>query len=707
MKKPVFTVALLLLTLISVGFWVAQILGKQNQRELHTLAIESLATQLNHTIKQRMDMAQRLAIDSIAVNSLKAPPRYQDLNSIFDTANLMANTDLIYVINDAGTVVASSDSPDSPLVGRNYTFRPYFQDSIQGKPSIFPAVGAFTGLRGLHLSVPIYVENKTRPTGVLVLKIGISEVENILDQREEKIAFVSPDGIILSSNQPEWLFHSTRNIPLATKQRLLKTRQFGFKKIEPLPFHSNRNSVWIDNKKYAVARAPIIIPGWELVSFSDISIIRPLPNLYKILIISSLSVTGALALLTISLLYSVQRRKKTEIMLINAEKKYRSIFENAVMGIYQSSIEGRFVEASPSMATILGYDSPTDLIHGINDIKHNLYANPEDRTIWVNLLRAKGWVNDFITRFRRKDNQLIWVSLSCRLTQGIDNNEDMIEGFCLDITEKIQAQKEVESQHAQLIQADKMITMGILTAGVAHEINNPNTYIISSAEILSDAWTSAAHILEEYYREQAEDFLIGGMPYTTFRENLPALSERIINGSRRINRIIKELLNYSRKDSIGTNELVDVNRVMTSVETLLNSTIRKSTNHFSMQLAPECPLIRANFLRLEQVVINIIQNACQALAGPSRAIAISTSYLPDTHEVVIACKDEGVGISQENLNMITEPFFTTKRELAGTGLGLAVSSSIMRDLGGTMTFESKVGQGTTVFLKFPEEQKNS
>jgi signal transduction histidine kinase len=283
----------------------------------------------------------------------------------------------------------------------------------------------------------------------------------------------------------------------------------------------------------------------------------------------------------------------------------------------------------------------------------------------------------------------------------------MIEGFCLDITEKILAEKEVEKQHTQLIQADKMITMGVLTAGIAHEINNPNTYIISSAEILADAWHDASYVLDNYHENQDEDVLIGGMPYAIFKDNLPALTERIISGSRRINRIIKELLDYSRKDSIGTNELVDVNRVMTSVETLLSSTIRKSTKHFSMNLTSDCPLIRANFLRLEQVVINLIQNACQALPNTNCGIVVSTRYLAETHEVLIVCQDEGIGISQENLKMVTEPFFTTKREVSGTGLGLAISSSIMRDLGGTMSFDSKVGKGTTVILKFPEEQKNN
>lgn len=704
MKKrmTLFTCALLIV-LVTTGLWVARILGKENQREIHSLSVAALASQLNHIIQQRLDMAQRLATDRAIVNHVTRQYASTDSRQLFDTANAVANTNLIYVLDDQGTTVASSASL-APLIGRNYSFRPYFKESIRGETSVFPAVGFFTGQRGLHLSVPVYGEDKRDPSGVLVIKIGIGEVENILREQEEKIALLSPEGIIFSTNQPDWMLHTTRPVSPDDDRRLRTTRQFGNHSMEPIHFPQHDRFPRIGGRRYRVARATTMLPGWDIVSFQDANITRPLPLLYKILIVSTLAVTGSLALLIFSLVGSIQRQKKTERQLIRAEKKYRSIFENAVMGVYQSSIDGAFVVASPSMARILGYRTPQELIDNVRDIEENLYASSKDRDEWLRLLDEKGRVNNFVTRFKRKDGEIIWVSLSCRLTRNPDDHGQMIEGFCLDITERVQARKEMELQHAQLIHAEKMVSIGVLTAGIAHEINNPNTYIISSSEILAEAWGQMAPILEKYHEERQEDFLIAGMPYSTFKDNLPALCERIINGSRRIHRIIKELLDFSRKDANNYEETVDVNKVMNSVETLLASTIKKNTNNFSIELDPRCPPIKSNFLLVEQVVINIIQNACQALPDQDCAIAVVTRYDEEQTQVQIRCRDEGVGIPPDKLTQITEPFYTTKRNMSGSGLGLAISSSIMRDLGATMEFDSQEGVGTTVVLRFPVTQ---
>lgn len=240
--------------------------------------------------------------------------------------------------------------------------------------------------------------------------------------------------------------------------------------------------------------------------------------------------------------------------------------------------------------------------------------------------------------------------------------------------------------------------MGILTSGIAHEINNPNTYILSSAQTLADAWEQAGVVLAQYYRENG-DFVIGGIPYSEMREILPKLNARILDGSRRIGRIIKELLVFSRREGGGATEPVDLNRVINTSEILLSSMIKKSTNRFDMRLSPGELVIEGNFQRLEQVLINVIQNACQALPDPDRGITV-TSCASDG-QAVVTVADEGEGISSDNIGRVMDPFFTTKREKGGTGLGLAVSSTIVHDLGGSISFESREGRGTTVTLCFP------
>jgi PAS domain S-box-containing protein len=518
-------------------------------------------------------------------------------------------------------------------------------------------------------------------------------------------------------------------------------------------------------------------------------------------------------------------------MLRQAEEKYRSIFENAVMGVYQSTKAGRFFEASPSMAEILGYDSPQDLIDSVTDMR-DIYYDPHDRDVWLDLLAERKQFRGFETRYLKKNGEPIWVSLSSRLAVNDDQEDQFIEGFCLDVSDRketvealrrerdilsrvmatspasiiltdvhghvtfanahaesllnirplpngsgyskpdftmltldgepvperktpssrarsekiivrneryilewedgrqvivsvsvaplfdsdgevvemvslfeditklVRAEKEAAEQQQQLFEADRMIAMGILTSGIAHEINNPNTYILSSAQTLSDAWNEAKIVLDEYYEENG-DFNMGGIPYATMRELLPSLNSRIQDGSRRIGRIIKELLVFSRRDSVGSYETLDLNKVIRTSEILLSSMIKKSTNHFAMDLASGEIPVRGNFQRMEQVLINVIQNACQALPDPDHGIWVTSWADTSTKQAVITVRDQGAGISKENLARVMDPFFTTKRDSGGTGLGLAVSSTIVHDLGGSMHFDSREGQGTTVTLTFP------
>jgi polar amino acid transport system substrate-binding protein len=129
--------------------------------------------------------------------------------------------------------------------------------------------------------------------------------------------------------------------------------------------------------------------------------------------------------------------------------------------------------------------------------------------------------------------------------------------------------------------------------------------------------------------------------------------------------------------------------------------IKKCTHHFEMVLQEDELLIQGNFQRLEQVLINIIQNACQALPDPDRSIRVTSHTDVARSLAVVEVVDQGVGIAEENIARVMDPFFTTKRETGGTGLGLAVSSTIVHDLGGTMNFLSAEGRGTTVTLSFP------
>jgi C4-dicarboxylate-specific signal transduction histidine kinase len=250
------------------------------------------------------------------------------------------------------------------------------------------------------------------------------------------------------------------------------------------------------------------------------------------------------------------------------------------------------------------------------------------------------------------------------------------------------------------MQASKMVELGTLVSGVAHEINNPNNFIMLNAPLLVDSWRAAKPILEEYYKENG-DFLLGGMMYSEMRENIPKLFSGILEGSERIKQIVADLKDYVRPDTSDLTQPVDLNTVVQSALSLLSNMVRKSTDRFSLDLEKSLPLVKGNFQRLEQVVINLVQNAFQALPDRTKAVRVSTRWDPANDRVVLQVQDEGVGIPPENIPRITDPFFSTKHDSGGVGLGLAISSRIIKEQGGTMRFTSEPGTGTIAEVLLP------
>jgi signal transduction histidine kinase len=148
---------------------------------------------------------------------------------------------------------------------------------------------------------------------------------------------------------------------------------------------------------------------------------------------------------------------------------------------------------------------------------------------------------------------------------------------------------------------------------------------------------------------------------------------------------------------------VDVNVVIEAATVILSNLIKKSTDNFVFEPLTNIPAIKGNFQKIEQVVINLITNACQALTNRTQAVRVKT-FLEGETRLAITVSDQGSGISPEHLKYIMDPFFTTKRDSGGTGLGLSISYSIVKDHGGELSIESAPGKGTTAKVVLPIKQ---
>lgn len=260
--------------------------------------------------------------------------------------------------------------------------------------------------------------------------------------------------------------------------------------------------------------------------------------------------------------------------------------------------------------------------------------------------------------------------------------------------------RQLKAQQEQLIQADKMASLGVLVSGVAHEINNPTGLLRLNLPILQSAWEDALPYLDEA-NEIHQGIMLGGLSYHRLKDEIPYLLNEMQQSTDRIRNIVDDLKDFAREQPDEIWQEVDINQVVETAVRLVDKSIRTASEHFSIHLANTQPIVMGNAQRIEQVVINLILNACDALTDPKQALRIHTANSLDGSEVYIIIEDQGCGIEADAMKRLTDPFFTTKRESGGTGLGLSVSAGIVKAHQGYLSFDSTVGIGTTVTVALP------
>lgn len=242
----------------------------------------------------------------------------------------------------------------------------------------------------------------------------------------------------------------------------------------------------------------------------------------------------------------------------------------------------------------------------------------------------------------------------------------------------------------------------ILVSCVAHEINNPNSYILHNAQLVAQIWEDTVPILEEYYQEHG-DFSLGGLqlPFAEVRTIMPRLIAGIADGSNRIGNIIDFFKTYARTGSGDAEVLFSINSVVLSALALLRAQISRRTDEIGLNLQDHLPLVRGSAQRMEQVMVNLISNALESLPSRQAGIVLSTFLSPESGEVILQVRDEGRGMDKEVLERSTEPFFSTRKEAGGTGLGLYITRMIVHEHGGTLRFASEPGVGTLATVALP------
>lgn len=265
---------------------------------------------------------------------------------------------------------------------------------------------------------------------------------------------------------------------------------------------------------------------------------------------------------------------------------------------------------------------------------------------------------------------------------------------------RLEVQTEKKQIMARLIQTNKMTSLGLLASCMSHEINNPNATIGLSAHYLSLAWHDALPLLKRSAEEEG-DFSLGGIPFSASEHEVIGCVDKIHTNSKRIAQVVQDLRNYSLGMDSEFTPGIDVNVLVASALTILRCYNRQSDTNLLVDTAPELPRITGNQQQLEQVVVNLLMNAQQALPKGKGNVRVVTAYDETAHQVTISVADDGEGIAEEVRSRLMEPFVSTRISDGGSGLGLYISNFIVSEHNGCLEFQSDVGKGTTVTIRLP------
>ncbi len=422
-----------------------------------------------------------------------------------------------------------------------------------------------------------------------------------------------------------------------------------------------------------------------------------------------------------ALIVDISERERVEAALRASEERYRGIFEHATAGIIRSSPDGKVITANRALVKMLGYDSDEHARSEVTNIGEQVYSNPAERQqVMAALARDGQLTGEYV--FRRRDRSEFFVEMSLWAERDGHGSVKAIEGIVTDITDRkatelalkhamsdletsyaqlertnddlSNANLELRLTQAQLVQSEKMASMGRFVAGMSHEFNNPISAVQSSSmNIRSCVAKLEANVkaLPESDQTRAIDRLL----------SLLLQSERVVSeGSNRVAQIVAKMKSFVKLDE-AERQLYDVNRSIEDTLAVFEQE-RKPDIEIVKELA-DLPRILCHPAKLNQMILQLLSNANHAVSS-SGQIRIRT--FAGAENVVVEIADNGIGISQDKLSRIFEPGYTTWGVGVGVGLGLSIVHQIVEEHSGAIQVESAAGQGTTFRISLPRAESS-
>jgi PAS domain S-box-containing protein len=381
--------------------------------------------------------------------------------------------------------------------------------------------------------------------------------------------------------------------------------------------------------------------------------------------------------LAASIVADITEQKRVEQELRSSEERWRSIFEHAVVGIGTTDRNRRYLSANPALQNMLGYSEEELCGLTLADVTHPDDRDATDRgldTVWER--RQESYHIE--KRMISKDGGVIWVNITAAPVPATESNSEFLPAIVVNVTEQKRAEEALRVSRAELARVSRLSTMGELTASIAHEVNQPLAAIVASGNA-------------------CRRWLTGEQPNL---DRARASVDRMIKDAHRASEIITRIRSMTR-NAPPVQLAVDVNAVIDDVLSFARGELLAKGVSVRLALLEGLPSITGDRVQLQQVVLNLVMNAVEAMASVTdraRVLAI-TSHRAKDGSPIVTVEDSGLGLDSANAERIFDAFFTTKP--GGMGMGLSISTSIIEAHGGRLWASPNSPHGTAFHFTLP------
>lgn len=617
------------------------------------------------------------------------------VNRYLQETSQRIGSNALYLMDAHGLTLAASNWQETEsFVGQSYSFRPYFKDALAGRDGFFYAIGNNTRVPGMFISAP--VRAGTDVLGVIAIKVSLSDIEDAWRRTLEPVYLTDAYGVIFLGSIDAWQYKATRALSPAALDWIRNNRQYGDRlDFAPPPWQQQRESAEgsyetrtvLNNRQQQFLSLDEDLPefGWKLVVMTDLAPVTWARRAGQVL-----ALLLALVLLLAFKVWQQRERRFSELHRHRSELEKRvqerteelqeahafrkAMGDSLVVGMRARDLAGRIIYVNPALCEITGY-SAQELV---GQLPPYAYWHPDGmEQHWHDneaVLSGKTAMNGFESRIRHRNGHDVYTMIySAALIDGSGQHSGWMSSV-VDITEQKRAEEQQRMQTASMQRTSRLATLGEMASTLAHELGQPLMALVS--------YSGAARAFAE--RGQSE----------ALRETLGDISTQ----AQRAADIIGRIRGFVRLQTSGFQDCT-VNAVVSNVLALLGPEMRQQQVRVGTQLDAQLPAIRADRLLLEQVVLNLLLNAMQAMQGSppaDKTVQIDTGAQDGV--VWIRVADHGPGIAPAVQAQLFEPFFTTRPE--GLGLGLNICRTTIEAHRGKLLCENGATGGAvfTVYL---------